>query len=304
MSGGGALTLGTLIAFATYLQRATGPLHTLLGLYVALQRARVSLDRVCELAAEPVSVTAPDHPVSLPEKGRGGIAIDAVSYTYPGAESTVLCDARLTIPAGSKVLVMGRSGAGKSTLVDLLQRHCDPDDGVIRLDGIDLRALDPAELRRAVAVVAQDVVLFSASIAENIRYGAPRADARAVHAAARAAGVEEFAAGLPQGLDTTVGQRGLALSGGQRQRIAIARALLVEPRVLVLDEGTSAVDAGMESEIVARIDRLFAGRTRLIVSHRPLAEQAFDLVVHVDGGRLTACAPQAPCRPLLKSASA
>ena len=290
LQGQGPLTLGSLIAFASYVQRASGPIQSLLGMYVALQRARVSLDRVAELAAMRPAVAAPAEPLPLP-RGGGRIEIAGVSFSYPDAAGTVLEEAQLSIPAGAKLLLQGPSGAGKSTLADLLQRHYDPQRGSIRLDGVDLRHVDSAELRRAVVVVAQDAVLFSASIADNIRYGRPGASPEEVQAAARLARVDEFAAQLPQGLDTEVGERGAALSGGQRQRIALARAVLMHPRVLILDESTSGLDPGMDAEIRAAIDELFAGRTRIVVSHRPLPAAQFDLVAAIDGGRLVAQMP-------------
>jgi ATP-binding cassette subfamily B protein len=285
LQGQGPLTLGSLIAFASYVQRASTPIQSLLGMYVALQRARVSLDRVAELAAMRPVVAAPAEPLPLPPGG-GRIEIAGVRFGYPDSAATVLDDAQLNIPAGAKLLLQGASGAGKSTLADLLQRHYDPLCGSIRLDGVDLRHVDCAELRRAVVVVAQDAVLFSASIADNIRYGRPDASVEEVQEAARLARVDEFAARLPQGLDTAVGQRGAALSGGQRQRIALARALLMHPRVLILDESTSGVDPGMDAEIRDAIDELFVGRTRIVVSHRPLPAAQFDLVAVVEDGRL------------------
>jgi len=290
LRGQAPLTLGGLIAFASYVQRASGTLQSLLGMYVSLQRARVSLDRVAELASARPVVAAPAQPLSLPPSGGGRVEIAGVSFAYPDA-TTVLVDTSLVIPAGSKLLLQGASGAGKSTLVDLLQRHYDPQHGAILLDGVDLRRLDVAELRRAVVVVAQDAVLFSASIADNIRYGRPHADIAEVREAARLARVDEFAAQLSQGLDSEVGQRGAALSGGQRQRIALARALLMQPRVLILDESTSGLDAGMDADIRAAIDQLFAGRTRIVVSHRPLPAAQFDLIATLADRRLR-IAPQ------------
>ena len=284
LSGEAPLTLGGLIAFVSYVQRAASPMQSLLGMYVALQRARVSLDRVAELAGVQAEVAAPTQPLPLPAGG-GHIEITAVSFTYPDGTSVFDC-ASLIIPAGTKLLLQGASGVGKSTLADLLQRHFDPRQGQILLDGVDLRRIAVAELRRAVVVVAQDAQLFSASIADNIRYGRPDAGLGEVREAARLARVDEFAQKLPQGLDTPVGQRGTALSGGQRQRIALARALLMQPRVLIQDESSSGLDAEMDAGIRAAIDQLFAGRTRITVSHRPLPVAEFDLVVALADGRL------------------
>ena len=285
LQGQEPLTLGGLIAFVSYVQRASGPMQSLLGMYVALQRARVSLDRVAELASMRPAVEVPAQPLALPPEGRGRIEIAGVAFAYPDG-TTVLDGARLLVPAGNKLLLQGASGAGKSTLADLLQRHYDPQRGSILLDGVDLRRLDSAELRRAVVVVAQDAALFSASIADNIRYGRPQASLIEVQTAAHLARVDEFAAQLPLGLDTEVGQRGTALSGGQRQRIALARALLMHPRVLILDESTSGLDADMDADVRAAIDRLFAGCTRIVVSHRPLPAAQFDLIVALADGHL------------------
>lgn len=286
IQGQQAMTLGMLIAFVSYVQKASGPIQSLLGQYVALQRARVSLDRISELAGTEARVQSPPHPVNLPVPGGGAIEMANVSFCYPGTGRAVLAEASLVLPAGRKMLLRGRSGAGKSTLADLLQRHYDPDCGVILLDGVDLRNLDCGELRRAVVVVAQDSALFSGSIADNIRYGRPTASLEEIQEAACLARVDEFLPGLAAGLDTTVGQRGTALSGGQRQRIALARAILLKPRVLILDESTAALDSGLEADILDAIDKLFADRTRIVVSHRPHSAANFDLVVDLEEGRL------------------
>jgi len=190
------------------------------------------------------------------------------------------------IPAGLKVAISGASGVGKSTLIDLLQRFYDPDQGRILLDGVDLRELDLLALRRRIAVVSQDIVLFRGTLAENLAYSAPDASREALERGVRLARLDGLVASLPLGLDNPLGERGQQLSGGQKQRIAIARALLQAPLILVLDEATSAVDEATEREVIAAIDQLFAGRTRILISHRPSTLAEADLHLRLEQGRL------------------
>jgi ATP-binding cassette subfamily B protein len=242
--------LGSLIAFSTYLSMATGPVQGLLGLYVAAQRARVSLERVMELRRAAPSGSVPDHPRALPLPLRGEIRLERVTFVYPERQQPVLAGASAVIPAGRKVALSGPSGAGKTTLIDLVLRYHDPQEGRILLDGTDLRELDPAELRRHIAVVSQDIVLFRGSIASNIRYARPEATDEQVADAAARARLAELAATLPQGLDTPVGERGARLSGGSSSAWR-SRALLQDPAILILDEATSAVDEATEAEVIA-----------------------------------------------------
>ncbi|WP_332675618.1 ABC transporter ATP-binding protein [Aromatoleum sp.] len=284
----GSWQLGGLIAFSTYLGMATGPVNSLLGLYVAVQRMSVSLMRVRELREARVDVAETPEAAAGDRPWAGRIEFDGVVFRHDDREAPVLDRATLTIPAGSKVALTGASGVGKSTLVDLLHRHYDPAQGVITLDGIDLRQIAFADLRRAVAVVSQDIVLFRGTVADNIRYAAPAADEAAVREAARRAGLDGLIARLPRGLDTSLGERGQQLSGGERQRIAVARALLQDPCVLVLDEATSAVDEATEAQVIAAVDTLFAGRTRILISHRAATLVGCDLRVRLEGARLEA----------------
>lgn len=282
----GAFSIGSLIAFTIYLSRATGPLQTLLGLYVGAQRARASLRRVAELLEERPSVAAPAAPRELPAEARGEVRIEGLSFAYPDREGQILSDATLIVPAGGKVCIVGASGTGKSTLVDLLHRHYDPQHGRILLDGVDLKELSIADVRRRVAVLGQDAPVMPGTIAENIVYGLDGVGSERLRAAAAVAQVDAFVSGLPQGYDTPVGERGTALSGGQRQRIALARALLADPLVLILDEPVTGIDAKAAVRLNAEVDGLFADRTRIVVSHRPEVLAGADRVVELRDGRL------------------
>ncbi len=281
--------VGALIAFSTYLGMATGPVGSLLGLYVAIQRMSVSLTRVNVLRQARPEVEEPAVPQRL-EATAGEIALQDLGFAHAGRGTRVLDGVTLTIPAGAKVALSGASGVGKSTLIDLLQRHFDPQQGCIRLDGVDLRALALGELRRAIAVVSQEIVLFRGSLADNLRYAVPEATPAAVREAARAAQLDALIDALPQGLETPLGERGQQLSGGQRQRIAIARALLQNPAVLILDEATSAVDEDTEAQVIAAVDRLFAGRTRILISHRAATLRGCDLYLSMEAGRIAVVA--------------
>ena len=262
----GTWQLGALIAFSTYLGMAVGPVQSLLGLYVAIQRMTVSLGRVMELRGEEPTVLSPVLPKPMPAQGK--LRFDDVHFTHPGRLST-LHGVNACIPYGLKVALSGGSGVGKSTLIDLLQRHLDPQAGRVLLGEIDLRELDLFELRQRIAVVSQDIVLFRGSLADNLAYAMPDANRDAITVVAHLAQLDSLIASLPEGLDSPLGERGQQLSGGQKQRIAIARALLQDPMILVMDEATSAVDETTEREVIEAIDRLFAGRTRILISHRP-----------------------------------
>lgn len=261
----GTWQLGALIAFSTYLGMAVGPVQSLLGLYVAIQRMTVSLGRVMELRGEQPTVLTPDTPKPMPASGE--LRFDDVHFSHPG-RTTTLRGIEARIPYGLKVALSGGSGVGKSTLIDLLQRHHDPQSGRVLLGEVDVRELDLFQLRRRIAVVSQDIVLFRGSLADNLAYAVPDASREAIAEVARLAQLDSLIASLPEGLDSPLGERGQQLSGGQKQRIAIARALLQDPLILVLDEATSAVDEATEREVIEAIDRLFAGRTRILISHR------------------------------------
>ncbi|MEZ5932105.1 MAG: ABC transporter ATP-binding protein [Alphaproteobacteria bacterium] len=280
----GALTLGTLIAFSAYLGRAAGPVQTLLGLYVGAQRALVSLRRVHELRSVAPAIETPADPVPLREGACGKIHFEEVHFAHEAAP--LLNGLDLVIEPGEKVGLIGLSGAGKSTLIDLLQRHHDPTSGRVTLDGVDLRRLDLRQLRQKVVVVAQETVLFRGTLLDNIRYAAPGVDQAAVRHAAARARLDHVADTLPERYETDLGSGGGRLSGGERQRVAIARALLQDPLVLILDEATSAIDTATEAEIIETVDRLFAGRTRLLISHRPETLRGVDRLVELVDGKL------------------
>ncbi|NMG53937.1 ABC transporter ATP-binding protein [Aromatoleum aromaticum] len=277
MIGGDALTLGTLVAFATYVQRASAPLHGLMGLYLQWQRVKVGLGRVEEIRClRPAVAAMSGNAEKLPA---GELVVRDLVFSYPDSQREVLSGLNFTIPAGAKVWFRGASGSGKSTFIDLLHRHFDPESGSISIGGIDLCDVDISVLRRHVVVVAQEPVLFAGSIAENIRYACPDATQEDMERVALAAGVLDFVRRLPDGLDAQVGARGAALSGGEKQRVALARALLLKPAVLVIDEGTSSLDADLEQRFLHASGALLPGAMRIVVSHRELACDAFDLVI-------------------------
>ncbi|CAI8740328.1 MULTISPECIES: ABC transporter ATP-binding protein [Pseudomonas] len=280
----GTWQLGALIAFSTYLGMAVGPVQSLLGLYVAIQRMTVSLGRVMELRGEQPTVLTPAMPRAMPTGG--DLWFDSVHFAHPGRQLT-LRGIEARIPYGLKVALSGGSGVGKSTLIDLLQRHHDPQSGRVLLGDVDLRELDLFQLRRRIAIVSQDIVLFRGSLADNLAYAVPDASREAIADVARLAQLDSLIESLPEGLDSPLGERGQQLSGGQKQRIAIARALLQDPLILVLDEATSAVDEATEREVIDAIDRLFAGRTRILISHRPSTLADADLRFELLDGVLT-----------------
>ena len=280
----GRITMGTLVAFIAYQMRLLGPVQSLMGLYASVATARVSLRRVHEILDTPPEVTESDAATPLPSV-RGDVILDDVTFTFERG-AAVLDRVSLTIPAGECVAIVGASGGGKSTIADLLVRQLDPTAGRILLDGRDLRELRLADVRRHVVVVEQDPFIFNTSVAENIRYARPDADAADVDAAARAAGLADLIDRLPQGIDTPVGERGRALSAGERQRLAIARAFLADPAVLVLDEATGSVDPAMEAQVVSGYEAVMRGRTTIVISHRLEPARRADRVVVLDRGRI------------------
>ncbi|MCU1491440.1 MAG: hypothetical protein JWM85_2845 [Acidimicrobiaceae bacterium] len=281
------LSIGTLLAFNAYLALVTAPLQSIGGYIVLGQRAVVSAARLNAVMGRPPAISEPPAPQPLPE-GAGQLRFEGIRFAYPGTASPVFEGVDLKIEGGEVVALVGATGSGKSTLPALVSRLYDPDEGVVRLDGADVSRLSLEELRAAIAVVFEDNFLFDDSIRSNLSLGRPEVGEEEIAVALELAQATGFVEALPDGLDTVVGERGLALSGGQRQRLALARALLSEPRVLVLDDATSAIDAANERAIVSGLSRTRRGRTTILVSHRPATIASADRVVLLDEGSVVA----------------
>lgn len=285
----GRITAGDLSAFVFYAVVVAGSVGAISEFASDLQRAAGASERLLELLDSVPEIAVPAHPVALPAPAKGAIALESVVFHYPSRPDRAALDGvSLAVAPGEGVALVGPSGAGKSTVFQLLLRFHDPQAGRATFDGVDLRQADPAAVRRRIAVVPQEPVIFSTTARENIRYGRPSASDEEVHAAAEAAAAMDFVHKLPQGLDTFLGERGVRLSGGQRQRIAIARAILCDPAVLLLDEATSALDSESERLVQAALGRLMSGRTTLVIAHRLSTVQKADRIVVLDRGRVDA----------------
>ncbi|MEK7292151.1 MAG: ABC transporter ATP-binding protein [Actinomycetota bacterium] len=284
----GQLSIGDLVAFNVYLTLLVWPLRNI-GMIVALgQRAAAALVRIQEVLSTESQVIDPVKSLALPTTGStGAVHFDHVQFgydpTYP-----VLRNFNLTIGAGESIAIVGATGSGKSTIVRLLLRFYDTDSGHVLIDGIDVRRLRLHELRQSIGVVFEDTLLFSDSVAANISFAKSDASQHDIESAARLAGAHDFITQLPNGYATVIGERGFSLSGGQRQRIAIARAIVADPRVLVLDDATSAVDPGKEGEIREAMRTVMSGRTTIVIAHRPGTIALADRVVLLDDGRVAA----------------
>jgi len=311
------LTLGQFTQFYLYLNMLIGPMRSL-GVTLGLaQRATASGARIFQVLDREPRIVEPPHARPLPA-GNGRVQLRGVTLRYdesdefgavhaggqegalqleapgsgngagPSPQRAALCDVDLDVPAGTTVALVGGTGSGKSSLVSLISRLYDPSEGEVLLDGADVRELALRPLRQAVAIVSDDPFLFSATVAENIAYGRPDASREEIEAASRRAQADGFISALPRGYDTRVGERGLSLSGGQRQRIAIARALVADPRVLILDDATSSVDASTEREIKQALDEAMAGRTTFVIAHRLSTISLADEIVVLERGRVVA----------------
>lgn len=285
----GRMSPGDLTAFVFYALIAAGSVATMAEVAGDVQRAAGATERLLELLDAQPLIAAPSNSVPLPMPVSGEVAFQNVTFAYPSRPDTaVIHDFTLTIAAGERVALVGPSGGGKSSLLKLLLRFYDPQQGHVRLDGISLDALDPQDLRRCMALVAQEPILFTGSVADNLRLGKSDASDDALKDAAEKAQAWEFIERLPDGLNTSIGTGGMQLSGGQRQRLAIARALLRDPRVLLLDEATSALDAENEQRVQQALDILMLDRTSLVIAHRLSTVVSADRILVIDQGRLMA----------------
>lgn len=283
----GRLSAGELSAFVFYAGIVASGAGTVSEVWGEIQRAAGATERLMELLDTRPLLRAEPPPAAQPQPLRGAIRFEGVGFAYPTRpEQPALADLSFEVRPGERVALVGPSGAGKTTIFALLLRFYDPQSGRIRIDGTDIRHCDPLQLRRAVALVSQDPVIFAASAAENVRFGRPDASIEEVHAACAAANALEFIEALPQGLDTDLGERGIKLSGGQRQRLSIARALLADRPILLLDEATSALDAESERQVAAALERLARGRTTLVIAHRLATVRNADRILVIDRGRL------------------
>lgn len=283
----GAVSVGTLSAFVLTGGFVAGAFGSLTEVYGDLVRGAGAASRLSELLRAEPAIAAPPQPQRLPDPALGALNFEGVEFRYPSRpDAAALHDFTLAIAPNETVAIVGPSGAGKTTLFQLAQRFYDPQGGRVTMDGVDIRTVDPAELRSRIAVVPQETVVFAASARDNLRYGRWDASDADIWAAAEAANAAEFLRALPEGLDTFLGEAGTRLSGGQRQRIAIARALLRPAPLLLLDEATSALDAESEKLVQDALDRLMHARTTIVIAHRLATVRSADRIVVMDEGRI------------------
>jgi ATP-binding cassette subfamily B protein len=278
----GHITIGSFVMFNTYMGILVWPMIAMGWVVNLMQRGTASLERINEMLHARPAIAAPERVEPLAKPVRGEIQFDGAAMKF--GEATALESVNLRIPAGSTVAIVGHTGSGKTTLVNLIPRLMDPTSGSVRLDGVDLRLLDPAELRRQIGFVPQETFLFSATIGENIAFGAPEASAEDIRKAAEIAGLAPDIEGFPEGYNTMVGERGLTLSGGQKQRTAIARAILRNARILILDDALSSVDTMTEERILNALSGVMAGRTTILISHRVSTVRNADRIFVLEHG--------------------
>ncbi|HEY0713457.1 MAG TPA: ABC transporter ATP-binding protein, partial [Polyangia bacterium] len=279
----GALSLGDLIVFAGLLQQFSGQITNLATVVNTLQQSLIGARRVFEVLDAPIRVQSPPEPVRTPIAG--AVRFEGVSFSHKD-DVPVLSGIELDVPVGSRIAIMGETGAGKTTLLALIPRFYDPTRGRVLIDGCDVRAMDLRELRRQIGVVFQESFLFSDTVAGNIAFGQPEASQAQIERAARIAHAHDFIMALPEGYATRVGEGGHGLSGGQRQRLALARALLLEPRILLLDDPAAALDPGTEEELFGALDQAMQGRTTFVIAHRPSTLRRADRIIVLEEGRI------------------
>lgn len=281
----GGMTPGELIAFLGYLGFMAHPVTILTRVISQLQHGLAAAERIFSLLDHDEAIKPPLNPVYLKDI-KGDVSFSDLWFRYDEKNAWVLKDLSLSVPRGRTVAIVGPTGTGKSTLVDLIQRFYDPDRGMVTIDGHDLRTLDLTTVRRQIGIVPQDPVLMKGSFKYNISYGCESATEEDVRKAASIAEISDFIESLPDGYDTEIGERGVTLSGGQRQRVAIARAIVRNPRILIMDEATSSLDAQVEKQIQKAMDRAMEGRTSFVIAHRLSTIRGADTIVYLDGGNI------------------
>jgi ATP-binding cassette subfamily B protein len=280
----GELTLGTFVMFSTYLTMLIWPMIALGWVVNLIQRGTASLKRINEIFKEKPTIAAPANPVPLPARIKGAIEFRDVWVNYP--ETVALAAINLRIEAGATVAIVGHTGSGKTTLAKLIPRIMDPTSGQVTIDGIELKSVDPSVLRSHIGVVPQETFLFGATISENIAFGVENADSERIREAARIAGLDADIESFPAGYGTMVGERGITLSGGQKQRTAIARAILRDPEILILDDALSSVDTITEEKILRGLSDVMRGRTTILISHRVSTIRHADHIYVLEYGRI------------------